>query len=161
MNSYWHTGCFVAYLAACGRPLGPDHVVGQDHYPKRILDRDHIRCVDCEKGLPLDIEHRVSLAFAFEIGDRNFVRAFDTANVQLMCREHHRLKTTADMSKIRWLRAAKDLGLSGATMESMGKHLLLLGPYASVEFPKTGVVPTDPKTPWQMQSGQEMLLATG
>ena len=88
----WHPECIPAYMMALGRQMLNGF---QPLVPR----------TDCPCGQPgHELDHRVSLAVAAELGERHRLRAYTLTNLQWLCHGCHHTKTVTDMATLRDLR---------------------------------------------------------
>lgn len=96
----WHETCAIIYQIAKG---------ATQTYGRPVIDTRG-PCASCGvEGRGLDVDHRLALGIAARLGDRrSTLRAWWIGNLQAICDDCHRTKTTAD----RRVMALLDAGVS-------------------------------------------------
>ena len=88
----WHPECLPAYAVAVGRQM-------------LNAFEPLIPWADCPCGKPgQELDHRVALAVAAQLGERQRIRAYTLTNLQWLCHTCHLAKTAKDMAALRYLR---------------------------------------------------------
>ena len=97
----WHSDCYIAYRIAVDELSG---VIGLDI------------CARCGVAPATDIDHRLAISVARELGARAWVRAFTIDNLQGLCAGCHKDKSRVDGLL---LRALKGVGRAMDYEEAM------------------------------------------
>lgn len=96
----WHSDCYIAYRIAVGMPAG---VIGLDI------------CEGCGAAAATEIDHRLALSVARELGARAWVRAFTIENLQGLCGACHKDKTRVDrLLQVALKGVGRDIGYDNA-----------------------------------------------
>lgn len=96
----WHSDCYIAYRIAVDEPGG---VIGLDI------------CECCGAAPATDIDHRLAISVARELGARAWMRAFTIDNLQGLCAGCHKDKSRVDGLLLRALKGVgRDIGYEEA-----------------------------------------------